>query len=92
MSISDLLHKRSNKVYIKFSSPILVIPFKAHNSQFIGEPESERDRMWSLGLGNLSFISNDNDFQQNKIDEIDEYERFRLSLDSLNLLVIILFL
>ena len=44
--------------------------------------------MWSLGLSSLSFVSTDNNFGKSKIDNIDEYERFRLSFESLNLLVI----
>lgn len=40
MSISDLFLKRQNKILIKIACPILVIPFKAHNSALIGEEES----------------------------------------------------
>jgi hypothetical protein len=83
MSISDLLYKRSNKVMIKVASPVLVIPFKAHNSKFIGEPESERDRLWMLNLGNLNFMTND-EKSNGGLNEIDEYERFKLTLDSIN--------
>lgn len=39
---------------IKIASPNLIIPFKAHNSSFIGEKEGpERNRMWSCDLGNI---------------------------------------
>ncbi len=31
------------------------LPFKAHNSEFIGESEAQRDRIWLVNLGNLDF-------------------------------------
>lgn len=62
------------------ASPVIEIPFKAFNSMFIGEPESERDRMWSLNLGNICFRSIPN-VTNDQGDEIDEYERFNLSID-----------
>ena len=31
---------------VKIASPILEMPFKAHNSALIGEAEELRDRMW----------------------------------------------
>lgn len=39
-SLKDLLYKRSNNVTVKIASPILELPFKAHNSEILGELES----------------------------------------------------
>jgi uncharacterized protein YsxB (DUF464 family) len=35
--LKDLLYKQKNHIHIKIASPIIELPFKAHNSQFIGE-------------------------------------------------------
>ena len=29
------------------------IPFKAHNSKYLGEPEEKRQRSWEFSLGGL---------------------------------------
>jgi hypothetical protein len=42
-SIRDLLHKKSSNLTIKIASPILELPFRAHNSDYIGDL-SEEDR------------------------------------------------
>jgi predicted DNA binding CopG/RHH family protein len=38
-SLKDLLYKKSNKITVRIASPILELPFKAHNSFMIGESE-----------------------------------------------------
>lgn len=40
--MKDMLYKKSNNITVRVMSPIIELPFKAHNSEFIGEPEDER--------------------------------------------------
>jgi hypothetical protein len=78
-----MLYKKSNNITLKIASPVLVVPFLAHNSIFVGEPESLRGRMWAVSLGNIFFKTlNSNDDEK---DLIDEYERFYLKIDSIGL-------
>ncbi|CDW82625.1 ph domain containing protein [Stylonychia lemnae] len=80
VSVQDLLYKKSNNFKIKIASPIIEIPFKAHNSEFVGEPEQYRDRTWLVNLGNIQFEnSNENE------DKVDQYERFYLRIDQMGL-------
>ncbi len=54
-SLKDLLYKQKNHIHIKIASPIVELPFKAHNSEYIGEAEADRERTWLVNLGNLDF-------------------------------------
>jgi hypothetical protein len=40
---------------VRIASPVLELPFKAHNSEMIGESEAKRDRAWIVNLGNIDF-------------------------------------
>ena len=68
---------------VRIASPILELPFIAHNSDMIGECLTKRDRLWSVNLGNIDFQSYNNSSQ----DGLDEYERFKLIIDSIGLRV-----
>jgi hypothetical protein len=54
-SLKDLLYKKSSKLLVRIASPVLELPFKAHNSEMIGESEAKRDRAWIVNLGNIDF-------------------------------------
>ena len=77
------MYKRSNNLTVRIASPVLELPFKAHNSALIGEEESKRDRLWSINLGNIDFKSFHANIEESKEQKIDEYERFKLSIDSI---------
>jgi hypothetical protein len=55
---------------VRIASPILELPFKAHNSDYLGELEEDRDRMWSVNLGNIEFknIPQNNQRGKNEVD------------------------
>jgi hypothetical protein len=74
--MKDLLYKKANNLTIRIASPILELPFKAHNSYLIGESESERDRLWSINLGNIDFSNTSIHEPSLENKELDEYERF----------------
>jgi hypothetical protein len=81
------LHKKSSNLSIKIASPILELPFRAHNSDYIGDlSEEDRQRLWIINLGNIDFR---NYTKQNEKNEpiLDEYERFMLNIDSIGLKV-----
>ena len=84
----DLLYKKSNNLSIKIASPILELPFIAHNADFVGDlSEADRQRMWIINLGNIDFKN----FVPNQLDKeeggLDEYDRFHLHIDSIGLKV-----
>ena len=87
------MYKRSNNLTIRIASPILELPFKAHNSEMFGESEQLRQRMWSVNLGNIDFQSYHANIQGSKHglgadhQQLDEYERFKLVIDSIGLRV-----
>ena len=58
-----MLYKKSKNITVKVMSPIIELPFQAHNSEFIGEPEDERLRMWQINLGNISFTNKSEAFE-----------------------------
>lgn len=54
----------------------------------IGESEFKRDRMWILNLGNIDFetLQTENNLHFGKDQQkIDEYDRFKLIIDSISL-------
>ncbi len=62
---------------------MLELPFKAHNSEFTGEAESDRDRIWSVNLGDINFTNKLD--PGNALKELDVYEKFHLSIDNMGL-------
>ena len=86
-SLRDLLYKKSNNLSIKIASPILELPFQAHNADFLGEMSAaDRERMWIINLGNIDF-KNYTKQQANQEVVLDEYDRFSLHIDSIGLKV-----
>ena len=79
-----MLYKKSNNISIKIASPVLELPFKAHNSEFVGEDEEQRERKWSVNLGNFHFQNFGEEHKQKK-EMIDEYERFNIKIDQMGL-------
>ncbi len=86
--MKDLLYKKSNNLRIKIASPILEIPFLAHNSEFVGESKINEDRMrvWVVNLGNIDF-KNFLQLKDKNEESLDEYDWFRLVIDSIGLKV-----
>lgn len=86
--MKDLLYKKSSYLIVRIASPVLELPFIAHNSDMIGESEFKRDRMWILNLGNIDFETlqpdKDNLFGKDQ-HKLDEYDRFKLIIDSISL-------
>ena len=57
----------------------VVVPFKAHNSKYVNEPEELRDRAWRLLVENLNIQSVPNTSLE------DVYQKLRISLGSIGL-------
>ena len=45
------------KFQFKIDKVTVVVPFKAHNSKYVNEPEELRDRAWQLIVANLNVQS-----------------------------------
>lgn len=63
---------------------MIEIPFLAHNSCFVGEPEELRPRTWIVNLGNILF-KNVSSAGEKAFNEVDEYERFYLKIYDISL-------
>jgi hypothetical protein len=68
-----------SKIDFNVGKITVVIPFKAHNSDYVGEAETQRDRAWHLSVAGTNLQS----VESTATDDI--YEKFKLTLRAFGL-------
>lgn len=68
-----------SKIDFNLGKITVVIPFRAHNSDYVGEAETLRDRAWHLSVAGTNLQSVENTASD------DIYEKFKLTLRAFGL-------
>ena len=71
--------QKVSKIDFNIDKITMVIPFKAHNSRYVNEPEHLRARAWHLSVSRMNLQSIEN------ISADDVYEKFRVTLGAFGL-------
>jgi len=80
MSLRELIQQqRVSKIDFNLGKITVVIPFRAHNSSYVGEQEHLRERAWQLSVAGTNLQSVDG----NGADDI--YEKFKVTLRAVGL-------
>ena len=80
MNLREMIQQqRVSRIDFSVDRVTVEIPFKAHNSKQVGEPEQLRDRSWLLTAGGLNLRS----LESTSADDI--YEKFAVSLTGVGL-------
>ena len=80
MNLYEMIQEQKvSKIDFNMDKITMVIPFKAHNSRYVGEPEHLRDRAWHMSISRMNLQSVENTSAN------DIYEKFAVTLGAIGM-------